>query len=528
VKIAIYARVSSDRQRERQTIRSQLVELPKYAASQGWKVVKTYEDDGKSGESIDGRPAFQALLEDAEKGIFNLVLVIDLDRITRSKRDQEGAFIYDKFRLHGIKIATPRNGIIDLENEDQDLQIGLLRVFAKFEKRKFLSRTKRGKLQAARDGKRFSCIDPYGYEWVRNPTLKAGGGYQVVESEATVVRRIYDLSLQGNGLAMIAWTLDSEGHRTRPRKGRGRDGSTPGIWRRSTVIKMLRSTTYRGEFRVFKSGGEPITIKVPPIVSQETWAAAQAALTQRKTSSGAPAKHEHLLRGHASCGVCGYTMWIVTPKPGHGRNAYYRCCSTNSWRALGFSGPCGNKHHRVADVDAAVWSKLLEILRDPTLLAEACSIASKSKSEGVDWQAQLRGLERKLATLDQAATDVLRRQRRGVIPSPVADQELDDIARDRRVVEKNVKLAQTRASKASSEGELLRSIEQRAEALSRGLERADFETRRKLIALLLPRAHGCGVVLHRDGRIDVKGILPLPGDADGVEMQATVRLRKVL
>lgn len=528
MKVAIYARVSSDRQRERQTIRSQLIELPKYAEAQGWKVVKTYEDDGKSGESIDGRPAFQALLEDAEKGLFSLILVIDLDRITRSRRDQEGAFIYDFFRSHGIKIATPRNGVIDLDNEDQDLQIGLLRVFAKFEKRKFLARTKRGKLQAARDGKRFSSIDPYGYRWVNDPNLKAGGGYQIVENEALVIRRIYDLSLEGSGLAMIAWTVDGEGHRTRPRKGRGRDGTTPGIWRRSTIIKMLHSTTYRGEFRVFKKGGEPITIKVPPIVSSETWDAVQTALTQRKASSGAPAKHDHLLRGHSSCGVCGYTMWVVTPRPGHGQQAYYRCCTTNSWRGLGLAGPCGNRHHRVRDVDAAAWAKLLEILKDPKLLAEACSLATRLKKDGVDWTAQLSGLERKLATLEDSASDLLRRQRRGAISSGVADRELDAIAADRKLVEKNIKLAQTRAGKASAERDRVASIEQQADALSRGLENADFETRRKLVALLLPRAHECGVVMHRDGKIEIKGILPLPGDADGVELRASMRLKKVV
>src|SRR5690606_18658612 len=152
MKVAIYARVSSDKQRERHTIGSQLAELPKYAKRQGWTVIQTYQDDGKSGETIEGRPEFQSLLADAEKGLFETVLVIDLDRITRSNKDQEGAFIYDTFRLHGIKIATPSNGIIDLDNEDQDLQVGMLRMFSKHEKRKLLRRTMRGIVQAARDG----------------------------------------------------------------------------------------------------------------------------------------------------------------------------------------------------------------------------------------------------------------------------------------------------------------------------------------------------------------------------------------
>jgi site-specific DNA recombinase len=528
VKVAIYARVSTDRQREKQTIRSQLAELPKYAERQKWKVVERYVDDGLSGETVEARPDFQRLLDDAAAGKFEAVLVIDLDRLTRSRRSAEGALIYDHFREHGVKLATPSQGLIDLEDEDQDLLAGIKRELAKWEKRKIIARTTRGKLQAARDGKRFSSIDPYGLKWVRDPNLKPGGSYQIVEAEARIVRRIYTLALEGNGLAMIAWTLDQGGLRTRPGKGPGRDGKSPGAWRRSTIIKMLRSTTYRGEFRVFKKGGEPIIIAVPPIISPDTWEAVQAALTQRKTSSGGPSKHEHLLRGHASCGVCGYTMWIVLPRAGQARFAYFRCCTTNGWRGLGLKGPCGNKHHRVADVDAAVWAKLLEILRDPDLLGDACSLATKSKKDGVDWQAQLRGLERTLANLEQSASDVLRRQRRGSISSGVADRELDDIARERKLLEKNIKLAQSRASKASAERDRVHSIEEQAVALSRGLEYADFETRRKLVALLLPRAHGCGVVLQRDGKIEIKGILPLPADAAGVELRASVQLRKVL
>jgi site-specific DNA recombinase len=521
MKVAIYARVSSDQQRERQTIRSQLTELPLYAERQGWTVVKHYTDDGKSGESIDGRPAFQALLEDAEKGLFEVVLVIDIDRITRSKRDQEGAFIYDKFRLHGIKLATPGNGLIDLQNEDQDLQMGLLQVVAKFEKRKLLSRTMRGKYQAAKDGKRFGSIDPYGYRWVSDPLLKAGGAYQIVDAEAQVVRRIYSLVLEGLGVAMIASILESEGIQTRPRKPRDKEGKTAGPWRRSSLLKVLHSSTYTGAFRVFKRKGEPLSIEVPPIVTQATWDAAQTALTRRKMSSGAPALPDHLLRGCASCGVCGYAMWSTTPRSGRCA-AYYRCCTTNSWRGMGVKGPCGNKHHRVDRTDHEVQTTVLETLRNPTLLAKACSLEGRP-TDGVDWKSQLRGLERKLTILDEAASDVLVRQRRGIIPSSVADKELVNIARERKLVDKNIKLAQARSGRATAEHSLRQNIEDQAKALSSGLDRADFETRRKIIALLLPRELGCGVVMHRDGSIDIKWVLPLPGDIEHVELRTTLK-----
>ena len=166
MKCAIYARVSTDRQRERHTIDSQLRLLPEHAQRQGWEIVHVYKDDGKSGETVDARPAFKKLLDDAAEKLFDAVLVIDLDRITRSRKSAEGAVIYDHFREHGIKLATPTQGLIDLDDEDQDLLVGIKRELAKWEKRKIVGRMMRGKREAAKKGKRFSCLDPYGYPTV--------------------------------------------------------------------------------------------------------------------------------------------------------------------------------------------------------------------------------------------------------------------------------------------------------------------------------------------------------------------------
>jgi len=116
---------------------------------QAWAVVDTYCDDGKSGETIEGRPAFQKLLQNAMECHFDLILVIDIDRITRSTRAAESGFIFDTLRQHRVKIATP-NQIIDLENDEQGLFVGIAREFAKYEKLKILLRTKRGKLARLR------------------------------------------------------------------------------------------------------------------------------------------------------------------------------------------------------------------------------------------------------------------------------------------------------------------------------------------------------------------------------------------
>src|SRR5580704_2693107 len=81
-RIALYARVSSDEQREGQTIDSQVAELERYAVQQGWAIIGTYKDDGWSGGLL-ARPELDRLRDDASVHRFDAVLVNDVDRLAR-------------------------------------------------------------------------------------------------------------------------------------------------------------------------------------------------------------------------------------------------------------------------------------------------------------------------------------------------------------------------------------------------------------------------------------------------------------
>lgn len=159
---ALYLRVSSDQQREKNTIGSQRTILPKVAESHGLEVFKQYEDDGISGESIEARPAFQALLEDASAGHFEAVVVIDFDRLTRATDLTQLALIKRIFREAKIKVITP-NQIFDFENEDHDFMSDLFGILAKHEKRKILARTRRGIKEKKRQGKWIMGSPPIPY-----------------------------------------------------------------------------------------------------------------------------------------------------------------------------------------------------------------------------------------------------------------------------------------------------------------------------------------------------------------------------
>src|SRR4051812_11410505 len=111
----IYARVSSEKQREKHTIASQLAVLPKFVAERGWQLVRdasAYIDDGISAKTgqADKRPALVRLMADAAAGIFDVVVVIDLDRLTRTQDMAERGAILGAFQHAGVAIAIASTG----------------------------------------------------------------------------------------------------------------------------------------------------------------------------------------------------------------------------------------------------------------------------------------------------------------------------------------------------------------------------------------------------------------------------------
>lgn len=515
LRCAIYARVSTERQRDKHTIDSQLRLLPEHARRQGWKLVDTYVDDGISGKTIEARPAFQRLLADAETGLFDVVLSIEASRIVRPDERIQSALVHDHLRRCGVRLATPE-GIIDLRSDDQALVAEIQHAVAGWERRKIVSRMMRGKREAARKGRRFASLDPYGYRWVPadNPN---GGSYQIVPEEAKVVRRIYQLALEGMGASMIAWTLNQEGHRTRDIKRRSRPQGGPGEWAATTVKKMLRSSTYKGAFIVFKKD-DKTAIEVPVIIDSATWERVQESIGARTVETKWKHERQYLLSGIARCGVCESAMWVVNARPGKSKHAYYRCSSTNAWRKMKMNGPCGNKHHRVDAIDHALWERLVEVLSNPKLLAAACEIGNEKK--GVDWAAQAEGAKKKLDELSERVAETLRLERRGLLTPADRDKALEAIKKERTFFEKNLRRAEEQLVDASVRKQRIKDIQDQAAMLARGLPRASFERRRQLVGLLFPREQGCSIQIAKNGELEIQGILPTP--SANVEMRLKV------
>src|SRR5947209_7079968 len=186
---AIYARVSSERQRQDETIQSQTIGLRDLAAQRGLVVVEdlVFCDEGFSGATLT-RPALERLRDRAAEGAFEVLLCHAPDRLARRYAYQ--VLLLEELARAGVEVIFARGGERSGTPEDE-----LLRQFqgmiAEYERAQIRERTRRGKLHRARTGHQAVMAGaPYGYRFVRK-TEHTEGYWEINETEAQVVREVF-------------------------------------------------------------------------------------------------------------------------------------------------------------------------------------------------------------------------------------------------------------------------------------------------------------------------------------------------
>ena len=232
---AIYARVSSDKQREENTIASQTAALIEFARSRGYQVPTewVFEDEGYSGASLV-RPGLERVRDLAAEGQIEAVLVHAPDRLSRKYAYQ--ILLIEELARHGVEtvfIKAPQAATA----EDQ-LLVQFQGMIAEYERAQILERSRRGKRHRARQGQ-INVLSgaPYGYRYVRKSD-DAAARYEIIDAEADIVRMVYDhYTVAGMSIGAITRLLNERGVPTRKQLSR---------WERSTVWAMLRNPAYKG------------------------------------------------------------------------------------------------------------------------------------------------------------------------------------------------------------------------------------------------------------------------------------------
>jgi site-specific DNA recombinase len=233
---ALYARVSTDKQKREETVASQVDLLHQTAEAHGYEVLPGHVliDDGISGTRLD-RPALERLRDLAAEGAFEVMLVIAPDRLARRYAYQ--VVLVEEFTRCGCEVIFAHQSLGASSEEQMLLQ--MQGVFAEYERALIQERTRRGRVFAARQGRVNWGNPPYGYTYIRK-TPTTPQRLVINETEAEVVRQIYRWCVQEQ---MSSYAI----HRCLTAQGIPPRKSSPRGWAQSSVIEILRDSIYKGE-----------------------------------------------------------------------------------------------------------------------------------------------------------------------------------------------------------------------------------------------------------------------------------------
>lgn len=309
-KVAIYIRVSTKWQIDKDSLPLQREELPKYAQIVlGIKKYEVFEDAGYSAKNTD-RPAYQQMMARLRTGEFSHVLVWKIDRISRNLLDF--ASMYQELKDYGITFVS-KNEQFDTSTAIGEAMLKIILIFAELERNMTSERVTAVMLSRAEQGQWNGGKTPFGYSWD-----KEKGEFSVVESEATVVRLIYDLYRSVKSSLKVAQTLNEKGISQRSGKP----------WNPVTVGIVLKNPFYCGKlrynYRDEKKGLKNWSIKDksewvvvddhhPAIVSEEDWVGACKQLASNRRNEAGPNRaytrvNTHIFAGLLTCGYCGSNM----------------------------------------------------------------------------------------------------------------------------------------------------------------------------------------------------------------------------
>jgi site-specific DNA recombinase len=485
-RVALYCRVSTDEQAQRYGLPSQLRECREVATQRGYKITASFSDEGISGATLD-RPQLTALREAVRARTVDVVLTHDADRLSRSLVDQ--LVLDQEFRRAGVRLEF---ATYERRHDAEGLMFDQIKgVLAQYERVKIRERTRRGRLEAARQGKRPGGPVPFGY--VRDRAEP--GGLRIAPAEAAIVRQVFAWVLAGKSIRSIVRQLYAQGVR-------GRRGA---IWHTSAVRRVVRNPLYSGQgwynrtvtvdgtmAPTLRPAADWVAMEAPAIVSRPTFERAQAQLERnRALLSGRPSLRTYLLRGLLICGACGRKM---SGAAGTGNRRMYRCTGRHA-----IDGAACRASARSAErLEAGIWDTVTRVLRDPEALR--CSAQAKQlkfDAVRVDARTEI------ISLTDQRAT--LQRQRSRLLDLYVSDgiDKPTFTSRDAPLKAQEdavaARLAQAEARLAQETTELHNHDALRAfcKAVRREVNRLDDAGRQALLYRVVERA-----VVH-DARTDV-------------------------
>ncbi len=241
MKVAIYARVSTeDQAKEGFSLAAQLEKLRSYCKARDWKIAAEYVDDGYSGRNTN-RPAYKKMMEEIDS--WDILLVMKMDRIHRNSKNF--MLMMEELRKKGKEFVSMTESL-DTSTAMGRFVMDIIQRIAQLESEQIGERVYIGMRQKAKQGKGIlGSPPPYGYTY-------RDGKLAVVDGEARVVKKMFEMYLDGHSLKEIEEWLNKNGIKTK--KG--------GRWGKKTVARILSNPIYCGyiewEEIIFRGGHRAI------------------------------------------------------------------------------------------------------------------------------------------------------------------------------------------------------------------------------------------------------------------------------
>ena len=313
--------------------------------------IKTYIDDGVSGSKLD-REQFMLMCKDIERGLVGVVMVKDLSRLSRDK-SQANDLVEQFFPLHDVRFISVSDGTDSDEGEDEFLGF---RTLMNESYARDISKKRKLTNVVKNNAKEPIGLPPYGY--MKDPNSK---GWIIDPEAAAVVRRIFQMTLDGKGIDQIAATFYKERILTPvfywKEKGHNRGGPRsdrePHSWGKATVREILAKQEYCGDIINHKTYAKSFKLKKrfdnpnksihknvhEAIIEREVWE--QIDEKRKRKTRKRPNKEgeKNMFSGLLICPDCGKNLWfnINSVNP----NIRFFACSNHTSNR----GTCEDRHY---------------------------------------------------------------------------------------------------------------------------------------------------------------------------------------
>lgn len=418
-RVGLYMRLSREDgdKEESSSVTNQREMLKRYVSEQeNFFIVKEYVDDGYTGTNFD-RPGFKQMIEDIEAGIIDTVITKDLSRLGR-ERLGVGHYTEIYFPEHNVRYIALLDNIDTYFDAGMNDMAPFKGVINDMYVRDISKKIRSSLIERKKAGNFLGVTAPYGYQ--KDPNNK----FHLIinEKEAEVVKRVFRLYLEGNGLTRIAQILTKDGI---PVPGESRDiGKTRrtalySSWKQTTIRRILDNRVYLGELVQFKrrkiNYKSKRRINVPEeeryickgtheaIIDEEDFNTIQNILKKNKSFKGT--RHDYLFKGLLYCAECGARLNITYSNYALKKYGEYRYTTICYSYSRLYSDICTRHSNSIPELEEVLIKHIKEVCKryiNENLQDELISMAKKQK------QLELKQItnEKKLETISQKISDI--------------------------------------------------------------------------------------------------------------------------